>query len=196
MLFMGQEWAASSPFQFFTDHNEELGRAVTEGRRSEFGAWDAFRNEALRDRIPDPQELTTFTRSRLDWAERETSPHRGVLALYQQLLHLRSTEPALRWTEEAIQHAMAPDEDTVVVHRRLGEDAMLLMCRLRGGPATIGTPSVFEPPPGYRWGLVLTTEGADYTDESLPIEATDAALPECTFARPGAALFRAQPEAQ
>jgi maltooligosyltrehalose trehalohydrolase len=196
MLFMGQEWAASTPFQFFTDHHEELGRLVTEGRRSEFGAWDAFRSEALRDRIPDPQALATFERSRLDWGEREASPHRGVLALYQQLLQLRGSEPALRWTREATYHAIAPDEDTVVVCRQVGQEAMLLVCRLRGGPASIGIPPAFAPPPGHPWRLVLTTEGTDYTDDPLPIEVTDEAMPRCAFARPGAALFRAQAEAR
>ena len=192
MLFMGQEWAASSPFQYFTDHHEKLGRAVTEGRRSEFGAWGAFRDKATRERIPDPQALATFARSRLDWDERDIEPHRGILRLYQRLLQLRRTEPALHWTTDATQRAVAPDDDTVVLHRRRGSDEMLLVCRLRGDAATVEAPATFAPPDGQRWRSVLTTEDADYVSEprAIGVDETSTA-PRCTFARPGAALFRA-----
>ena len=65
MLFQGQEWASSSPFQFFTDHNAELGKLVTEGRRREFGKFKAFNDPAIREKIPDPQAESTFTNSKL-----------------------------------------------------------------------------------------------------------------------------------
>ncbi len=192
MLFMGQEWAASAPFQFFTDHNEELGRAVTEGRRSEFGAWSAFSDEAMRERIPDPQALATFERSKLDWDERARDPHRGVLALYERLLALRHTEPALRWTATATQHAAALDDGTVVLHRADGDAAALLVCRLRGAAATIEVPANFAPPTGRVWRLVLTTEDADFAADPRPIEVT--AGHRCKFQRPGAALWLAVTE--
>jgi len=193
MLFMGQEWAASSPFQFFTDHNEELGRAVTEGRRSEFRAWAAFQDESMRERIPDPQALATFERSRLDWDERSREPHRGALALYQRLLQLRGEVPALRWSSAARQRAAAPDDDTVVLHRERGQDAMLLICRLRGPAAAVQVPATFEPPPGRRWSLLLTTEDGAFTPDSRPIEVREGPVPHCIFTRPGAALFHAIP---
>jgi maltooligosyltrehalose trehalohydrolase len=84
LLFMGQEWAASTPFLFFTDHNAELGRAVTAGRRDEFKGFKGFSSE-----VPDPQALETFTRSRLDWSERDQEPHAGILRLYKDLLERR-----------------------------------------------------------------------------------------------------------
>ena len=65
MLFMGEEWGASTPWQFFTSHPEpELGKATAEGRIGEFAehGWDA-------DVVPDPQDPETFTRSKLDWSE-------------------------------------------------------------------------------------------------------------------------------
>src|SRR5690606_17252318 len=64
-IFMGDEWGCSSPFLYFTDHNAELGELVREGRRNEFRDWSLFRRPELRDRIPDPQALGTFERSRL-----------------------------------------------------------------------------------------------------------------------------------
>jgi maltooligosyltrehalose trehalohydrolase len=91
MLFQGEEWAASSPFQFFTDHPEpDLAKAVREGRRKEFGAfgWKP-------DEVPDPQDPGTFERSKLNWQESSAGHHAEMLAWHRQLIQLRRTEPAL-----------------------------------------------------------------------------------------------------
>ena len=91
MLFMGEEWGASTPFLFFTSHPEpELGRATAEGRKAEFAehGWDA-------DAVPDPQDPATFTRSKLDWSEREQGDHARVLGVYRALLALRRARPEL-----------------------------------------------------------------------------------------------------
>jgi len=92
MLFMGEEWAASTPFQFFCDFGPELAEAVTRGRREEFGRFAAFADPAVRARIPDPNAPTTFQASKLNWAECEASPHRERLALVRELLALRSQQ--------------------------------------------------------------------------------------------------------
>ena len=89
MLFMGQEYAASTPFLFFCDFAPELAAAVREGRRDEFGRFAAFRSAQARDAIPDPNEPGTFSASRLRWSERETPPHRERLALVRHLLAAR-----------------------------------------------------------------------------------------------------------
>lgn len=89
LIFMGQEWAAPEPFLFFTDHNEELGHLVTEGRRKEFAHFAAFSDESRRESIPDPQAEDTFLRSKLDWATRSESEHAASLQWYQRLLRLR-----------------------------------------------------------------------------------------------------------
>ncbi|MBW3613025.1 MAG: DUF3459 domain-containing protein, partial [Chloroflexi bacterium] len=92
LLFAGEEWSASTPFRYFTDHADpELGRAVSEGRRSEFGhfGWDP-------ERVPDPQDPDTFEVSRLDWDERQREPHAGMLAWYRSLIALRRRIPELR----------------------------------------------------------------------------------------------------
>jgi maltooligosyltrehalose trehalohydrolase len=91
MLFQGEEWGASTPFQYFTDHGDpELGRAVSEGRRSEFAAfgWDP-------EEVPDPQDDETFLRSKLDWSEVTRSPHAELLAWHRQLIALRRRTPDL-----------------------------------------------------------------------------------------------------
>jgi maltooligosyltrehalose trehalohydrolase len=89
MLFMGEEFAASSPFLYFCDFSGEFARAVTDGRRAEFGRFASFADPALRTTIPDPNDARTFERSRLDWHERDQPPHAAWLALYTHLLQRR-----------------------------------------------------------------------------------------------------------
>jgi len=91
MLFQGEEWGASTPFQYFTDHQDpELAAAVSQGRTHEFESfgWAA-------DQVPDPQDLATFERSRLDWDERERDPHAALLEWHGSLIRLRRESPAL-----------------------------------------------------------------------------------------------------
>ncbi len=91
MLFQGEEWGASTPFQYFTDHPEpDLGKAVSEGRRKEFAAF-GWKPED----IPDPQARETFLRSKLDWREMSREPHAGLLDWHRRLIQLRRAEPAL-----------------------------------------------------------------------------------------------------
>lgn len=91
MLFMGEEWAASTPFQYFTSHPEpELATAVSEGRCKEFARFGWKREE-----VPNPQDRATFERSKLDWDELTRPPHSEMLQWYHRLIQLRRTEPAL-----------------------------------------------------------------------------------------------------
>jgi maltooligosyltrehalose trehalohydrolase len=92
MLFQGEEWAASTPFLYFTDHEDmELARAVREGRRREFEAfgWNP-------EDVPDPQAVETFERSKLDWDELPRGPHAELLDWHRQLIRLRRELPSLR----------------------------------------------------------------------------------------------------
>ena len=92
LLFMGEEWAAASPFLYFTDHTDPaLARAVSEGRRYDFAAFGWQPED-----VPDPQDPSTFETSRLDWSERERSPHRETLDWYRSLLRLRRELAAIR----------------------------------------------------------------------------------------------------
>jgi maltooligosyltrehalose trehalohydrolase len=120
LLFMGQEWAASSPFQFFTDHNEGLGKLVTQGRRREFKRFKAFSELRTRKAIPDPQALETFLNSRLQWEESDTGLHAATRRLYEALLRLRRTEPALHFGEAAKVQAVS---NTALLLRRSAASA-------------------------------------------------------------------------
>jgi maltooligosyltrehalose trehalohydrolase len=90
MIFQGEEWAASTPFLYFTDHEPELGKLVSEGRRKEFAAfgWDPAE-------VPDPQAAETFERSKLRWEERVEGAHAEMAAWYRSLIALRKEMPEL-----------------------------------------------------------------------------------------------------
>jgi malto-oligosyltrehalose trehalohydrolase len=91
MLFMGEEWGADTPWQYFTDHTDPLlAGSVAAGRRAEFAGfgWPA-------EDIPDPQDEATFLRSKLDWSQLNAEKHRDVLAWYRQLIALRRARPEL-----------------------------------------------------------------------------------------------------
>jgi maltooligosyltrehalose trehalohydrolase len=91
MLFMGEEWGASTPFQNITDHVDPgLGEAVSEGRRREFASFGWAPED-----VPDPQAPSTFERSKLDWTEpaQEDGPHAELLAWHRELIRLRRSLP-------------------------------------------------------------------------------------------------------
>jgi maltooligosyltrehalose trehalohydrolase len=135
LLFQGQEFAASSPFQFFTEHNEELGRLVTEGRRKEFAGFAAFVDPALRERIPDPQAESTFRRSVLDWRERVVNA--DVYDLYRTLLGLRRDDPVLRHQDRARTCARALTDDVLAICRWHGGAERLLLANFGENPARV-----------------------------------------------------------
>jgi maltooligosyltrehalose trehalohydrolase len=114
MLFQGEEWAASAPFLYFTDiDDEEVGRAVREGRRAEFAAfgWEP-------EDVPNPQDPETWNRSRLDWSERDEPDHARLVRWHQQLIALRAEYPSLR--DGRVPHTVVrhePGSTTIVVER-------------------------------------------------------------------------------
>lgn len=84
LIFQGEEWAASTPFMYFTNHEEKLGRRVSEGRKKEFSGFGWKPEE-----VPDPQDETTFERSRLKWDEIDEPEHADILKWYMKLIALR-----------------------------------------------------------------------------------------------------------
>jgi maltooligosyltrehalose trehalohydrolase len=130
MLFMGEEWGASSPFQFFSSHPEpELARATAEGRKAEFAehGWDA-------DDIPDPQDPQTFQRSKLDWDEVDSGEHARLHRWYRDLIALRHSEPDL--ADPWLGHLVVDydEEQRWIVLRR---NQVAIACNLGGEPVTV-----------------------------------------------------------
>ena len=89
MLFMGEEWGSTQPFPFFCDFTGELAEAVRKGRREEFARFPEFQDDALRERIPDPQADATFASARLRWGDLAEATHAAWLQLYTRLLRIR-----------------------------------------------------------------------------------------------------------
>jgi len=113
MVFMGEEWGARTPWQFFSDHSGELGEAVRTGRRAEFAAhgWST-------DEVPDPQDPATFERSKLDWDEPATERGSMLLDWHRRLISIRRSLPDLG--DPRLEHVhVATDEDDrwLVLHR-------------------------------------------------------------------------------
>jgi maltooligosyltrehalose trehalohydrolase len=198
LLFMGQEWAAGTPFQYFTDHHAELGQLVTEGRRREFSRFEAFRDEAMIERIPDPQAASTFEASRLNWAELGAPDHAATLEYYRALIALRATTPALRPPAGAA--ADAPDDDTLVVARTApGGQALVLVARLRGA-GVVALDSWRAGDAARAWSVALTSEDAPFVPPEeradvagrRPVVDLTAGAASITFARPGAVVLIAE----
>jgi len=89
MLFMGEEWGCTQPFPFFCDFTGALADAVRDGRREEFARFPEFRDEAMRERIPDPLAEETFASAVLHWRDLDLPQHAGWLDFYTRLLAIR-----------------------------------------------------------------------------------------------------------
>ena len=165
MLFMGEEWGADTPFQFFTDHTDPFfASAVSEGRRSEFAAhgWDAAD-------VPDPQDPATFVRSKLSWSQLEREPHASLLAWYRDLLALRRSRP--EFTDPRLSLVRVDYDEAarwLLVHR----GALRIAANLGTDPVTIRQKCVTD--------TLLIASGAD-----VSLTAERIILPPASFAVAG-----------
>ncbi|MCG2621686.1 malto-oligosyltrehalose trehalohydrolase [Arthrobacter sp. I2-34] len=161
MLFMGEEFGASTPWQFFTSHPEpELGEATAKGRLREFTrmGWDP-------SVVPDPQDPATFTRSKLDWSEAGKGDHARLLALYRELIALRKKIPDLR----------NPDFGAATVD--FDEDARWLA--LHRGTVTVAVnfcTAAQDLGPGIGELLLATDDGIQLKDGGVHLPAGSAAI--------------------
>lgn len=177
LLFMGQEWAARTPFQFFTDHNDEIGPSVTEGRKEEFGDFPGFQGE-----VPDPQDPDTFHRSILNWEERSEGEHARILHLYHDLLALRRSlthsDPPPGQGQAAPFEASAPTETALV----LRQDSWTVVISLDAGTVPL--------PQEIRSGdRVLHTEASTYaSDPQIPTSVGEG----IQFERAGALILHSE----
>jgi maltooligosyltrehalose trehalohydrolase len=160
MLFMGEEWGATTPWQFFTSHPEhDLGEATAKGRIDEFAkmGWNP-------DDVPDPQDPETFTRSKLDWTEPSRGHHAELLDLHRRLIALRRTwsdltDPRFTTTEAAVD-----DEADVLVLQR-GD--VTVAANLGEEEVVVSVDGALE---------LATTDGVALTDGSLTLPPDSAAV--------------------
>jgi maltooligosyltrehalose trehalohydrolase len=152
VLFMGEEWAASTPWPFFTSHPEaDLAAKTREGRLAEFArhGWDPAA-------VPDPQDPATFYGAKLNWPERDGGEHASMLALYRDLLRLRRSHPGIV-TEPWQDIVVAVDEESrwIVVRRADVNVAVNLATHSQTVP--------LGPAPGTR-RLTVSTDSAAQLD--------------------------------
>ena len=148
MLFAGEEWGASTPFLYFTDHQDpELGRLVSEGRRREFAAFGW-----APDDVPDPQSPKTFEQSKLDWDEVGTGVHQELFDWHRRLIALRRSEGALSsGTFDDVHVRYDEDERWLVLSR--GE--LSIVCNFAAEPRRI---------PWIEGRTVLASDAGDGSD--------------------------------
>lgn len=136
LLFMGEEWGETAPFQYFVSHTEpKLVDTVRQGRQDEFSD---FQGSGV---VPDPQTEQTFQRSKLQWALQEQAPHRTMLTYYKTLIDLRKTHPALRHLDRQNMHVEAySDQQTLVLQRWHAGQQVLCLLNFSQKPQSIPTP--------------------------------------------------------
>ena len=140
MLFMGEEWGATTPWQYFTDHAEpELAESIRRGRTEEFGGHGWAELYGGRVDVPDPQAASTVAASRLDWSEPRRPEHARLLAWYRDLIALRGRDPDLASGDRsavAVRHGgswLAMHRGPVRVVVNLGEGPVLIPLEPDGG---------------------------------------------------------------
>jgi maltooligosyltrehalose trehalohydrolase len=177
LLFMGEEWDASTLFLYFVDFEREpdLARAVREGRRKEFAGFAAFEDAAKRDEIPDPGDPATMARSVLNWRERRDHPHSAVLDETRKLLRLRQAEivPLLAGAFRGASYAKGATDALEVAWRfgggrlrlALNFDEAAYRCAIEprerllwGSPALVDERAVMALPP-WSGALLKSEEG-------------------------------------
>jgi malto-oligosyltrehalose trehalohydrolase len=160
MLFMGEEFAASSPFLYFCDFHGDLATAVREGRRNEFARFARFGSSQVRESIPDPNAENTYFKSRLNWQELQGEVHADWLDFYRELLALRHSR--------------------VVPHL---EATSTTRCETsRFGPSTVSVDWTFED--GARLGL-----HSNLGDEPVSFAAGHSGTPFYASSREAAAAY-------
>jgi maltooligosyltrehalose trehalohydrolase len=171
LLFQGEEFAASSPFLYFTHHDDpELARAVSEGRRREFASfgWDP-------EQIPDPQDLETFRSSKLDWSEIECDPHGAIFEWYKRLIALRRQFPELsdaRLDRVAVQFDEC--EQWMTVHRGM----IALIFNVSKSKRSVPVPFAGEILLSSSTGVKRHTGAIELPPDSVVVLSEDFAGPE------------------
>ena len=158
MLFMGDEWGARTPWQFFSRFDDPaLQQAVREGRRSEF----AEHGWSDADEVPDPNAASTFTDSTLDWSEPEQEPHATLLRMHQELIALRRAWPELSdpWLD-AVGVDVHEQARTLVIAR----GSMRIVVNLGAEPVTLSLGATIT-------RILLASEPTRSDDDSFTVPA-------------------------
>jgi maltooligosyltrehalose trehalohydrolase len=167
MLFMGQEFASSAPFLFFTDHTAELGKLVHEGRKKFLSEFPSYGSAGAQDQIPDPNDPATFERSKLDFSERRKQ--RGWYALHEDLLRLRREDPIFAaQSRESLDGAVIGPQAFVIRFFGADGDDRLLVVNLGADHSYVPAPEpLLAPVAGGSWQLGWSSDDPRYGGPGL-----------------------------
>jgi len=190
LIFMGQEWAASTPFLYFTDHPGELGKMMAQRRIEEFAKYGATPDPEVLRQMPDPQAAATFDASKLQWSERDRPPHEQVFSLYRECLNLRAAHPVFQnpvrgtWSV----HRVEPELLGIRWHDSGGDWLLIVGLHLETTVA-FALDDFLQPSKSRHWDIVLFSNdvlfGGPTSDSPLSKDGS-----ELHFAGPAACLFR------
>ncbi len=173
LLFMGQEFAASSPFLFFTDHDPGLAKLVHEGRRKFLAEFPSYASESAQALVPDPNDPATFERSKLDLSERQR--HAPWYALHQDLLRIRREDPVIaKQARHTVDGAVIGPQSLVLRYFGDEDDDRLLVINFgadvdyRPGPEPLIAPSPRGP-----WKLIWSSDEPRYGGPGVIPPLTD-----------------------
>lgn len=175
MLFQGQEFAASSTFHYFADHNPELSKLITQGRAKELSQFPSVATDAMQSCLIDPADEQTFLRSKIDLSEKDKPWHREMYQLHKDLIRLRREQPAFRRVQRRgdldgavlgegafVLRFFATPGDASGSENVSAEDRLLIVnfgIDLELNPAP---EPLLAPPPGYRWTILWSSEDPRY----------------------------------
>jgi maltooligosyltrehalose trehalohydrolase len=173
MLFMGQEFAASTRFMFFADHHEELAALVHQGRREFLSQFRAYADEAAQQLVPAPHDEATFVGSKLDWSEAEHNAE--ALTFHRDLIQLRACDPVIVQQDGSKIDGATLSEQAFVLRWFDAEhgDRLLVVNLDRELPLTPPSEPLLAPTHGANWQLLWSSEDPRYGGHGVTTPVAD-----------------------
>ena len=176
MLFQGQEFAASSPFFFFADHNPELNRLIRKGRADFLKQFPSAASPGMEEKFADPSDIKTFERCKLDLSEIKKPFHAEVYQLYRDLLRLRKSEPALRghWPGTMDGAVLGPRSFCLRFFCPDGDDRLAMFNFDGDYHLEIAPEPLLAPPLGCTWRVQWSSEDPKYGGHgTIPLDSEE-----------------------
>jgi maltooligosyltrehalose trehalohydrolase len=162
MLFMGQEFSASTPFIFFADHEAALGRKVHAGRREFLRQFRAYVDPRAQERVPAPDDAGAFAASHLDWSEADS--HAGALLFHRELIALRRNDPVISRQQVARLDGATLSEHAFALRWSGDEhgDRLLVINLHQELPSIVASEPLLAPPRDGCWVVEWSSEDPRY----------------------------------
>ncbi|MGE5353277.1 MAG: malto-oligosyltrehalose trehalohydrolase [Acidobacteriota bacterium] len=176
MLFQGEEFASSSPFYYFADHNEELSKKIKEGRFEFLSQFPSLATPEMQSCLPDPANPKTFERSKIDFSERQS--HAPIYKMHRDLLKLRREDPVLSRQDRHMMDGAVLSGEAFLLRffDPDGMDRLLIVNLGRDLELTILPEPLLAPPEGKDWKTLWASENPAYGGCGSPDVETNGSL--------------------